>query len=76
MNEESCDCLNRCGDDYRVLKGEVRSCWRFRQWFARARIRDVRRDATDPRALVVIYDKPPHDDDLRALRYFDRWPNT
>lgn len=24
--QESCDCLNRCGDDYRVEKGQVKPC--------------------------------------------------
>lgn len=73
---QSCDCTNRCGDDARVHTGEVAACSRRTQWLARARVCGVRRSATDPRAVVVIYDKPPADDDLRALHHFDRWPHV
>lgn len=75
MSANSCDCIAVCGDDLRVRKGTVNGCPHYRLWLNRAHIRGVRRDATDPLALVVLYDRPPDDDDLRALHNFDRWPH-
>lgn len=69
-----CDCLDRCGDDPRVHTGAVASCAHRKLWLSRARIRGVSRDAAAPNTLIVIYDRPPDDDDLRALHDFDRWP--
>lgn len=68
-----CDCLNRCGDDRRVWDGTANPCDRMRAWRARPSIVGVRRDAGDANVLVVVYDKPPTDDDLRSLHAHDRW---
>lgn len=72
---DTCDCLNRCGDDSRVAKGTVRPCATWLNWSARARIIAARRDHGDSNAIVVIFDREPSDNDLRALQCFDRWPS-
>jgi hypothetical protein len=77
MARVPCDCVNTCGDDPRFRRGagdSVDPCPHLRAWRAHPRIVDVHRDATNPNAAVVTYDKAPEDADLRHLCSTDRWP--
>lgn len=72
----ACDCLDHCGDDPRVDRGVVDPCPRMLAWRARPRIVGVRHaGSAEPHALVVLYDKPPTDDDVVYLRTRERWPS-
>jgi hypothetical protein len=70
---EPCDCLDHCGTDPWLRDGRATPCANLVAWRARPHIVGVGRDAADANVLVVVYDKPPTDADLRHLRTCDRW---
>jgi hypothetical protein len=57
-----------------VLRGEVQTCPKYREWINRPRIVEVSRHPTEPHQVVLQLNRPPNESFLKWLERFDHWP--
>lgn len=73
-----CDCLDHCGDDPRVGRGQVHPCDRMRAWINQALAVSLERVPQRPLLVSLKLDREPTQQDLERILHVlqMRYPGT